>query len=86
MLTCNHQKCLWSPNLARCCRFQKYFKTEWKNVKFHVESGHLIFSASQMTGFYLKYNNGLKDDCHSNNLFCVMIFLRVAIVKSMAVK
>ena len=30
------------------------------SVAFHIETIHLICSASKMTGFYLKLNTGLK--------------------------
>ena len=30
------------------------------NVAFHIETCHSIFSANQMTGFYVKRNTGLK--------------------------
>ena len=30
------------------------------NVKFHIETSHLHCSASQMSCFHMKYNNGLK--------------------------
>ena len=30
------------------------------SVAFHIETSHLVCSANQMTGFYIKCNNGLK--------------------------
>ena len=27
---------------------------------FHIETSHLIYATNQMTGFYMKCNNGLK--------------------------
>ena len=30
------------------------------SVAFHIETGHLICSANQMTGFYMKRSAGLK--------------------------
>ena len=30
------------------------------SVSFHMETIHLICSGNQMTGFYIKYNDGLK--------------------------
>ena len=30
------------------------------NVAFHIETSHLICSANQITGFYMKCNTGLK--------------------------
>ena len=30
------------------------------NVAFHIETSYFICYAKQMTGFYLKYNTGLK--------------------------
>ena len=30
------------------------------NVVFHIETGHLIYIANQMTSFYMKCNTGLK--------------------------
>ena len=30
------------------------------SVAFHLEISHLICSANQITGFYTKYNTGLK--------------------------
>ena len=30
------------------------------NVALHKETSHLIYSANQMTGFYMKHNPGLK--------------------------
>ena len=30
------------------------------NVAFHIETSHLICTTNQKTGFYLKYNTGLK--------------------------
>ena len=30
------------------------------SIAFHIETGHLICSANQLTGFYMKYNNWLE--------------------------
>ena len=30
------------------------------SVAFDIETSHLISTAKKMTGFYMKYNNGLK--------------------------
>ena len=30
------------------------------NVPFHIETSHLIYSANQLTGFYIRFNTGLK--------------------------
>ena len=40
----------------------KYIKRfeDTASVAFHVETGHLIFSAKQVTDFYMKRNTNLK--------------------------
>ena len=35
-------------------------KTLQASVAFHIEPSHLICTANQMTGFYMKYDTGLK--------------------------
>ena len=39
------------------CKDLKLFKAI---VAFYTETSHLIQRANQMTGFYIKYNTGLK--------------------------
>ena len=36
------------------------FRQFQSSAAFHIETNHLICTADQMTGFYLKYNTGLK--------------------------
>ena len=33
---------------------------QFSSVSFHIETSHLIFKVKQMTGFYMKWNTGLK--------------------------
>ena len=39
---------------------RKYFNPSQPSVAFHIETSHLISTASQMTGFHMKCNSGLK--------------------------
>ena len=38
----------------------KYFNPSQPSVAFHSETSHLIYTANQMTGFFIKCNSGLK--------------------------
>ena len=38
----------------------KYLKPSQSSAAFHIETSHLIYTENQMTGFYMKYNSGLK--------------------------
>ena len=39
---------------------RKYFNPAQSSVAFHIETSHLIYTANQVTGFYMKCNSGLK--------------------------
>ena len=49
------------------------------SVTFHIETSHLICSAKQITGFYMKYNTGLKElsflSSHVNMTLNLSIFV-----------
>ena len=47
--------------LIKCSKHdpRKYFSLQ-PNVAFHIETSHLIYTANQMTGLYMKCNGGLK--------------------------
>ena len=47
-----------SPHSARA--FSKYFNPLQPSVAFHAENSRLIYTANQVTGFYMKCNTGLK--------------------------
>ena len=42
------------------------------SAAFYIETSHLICTANQITGFYIKYNTGLKwgNKKRLANLFC----------------
>ena len=48
--------------LIKCYKHdsRKYFNLPQSSVAFHIETGHLIYTANQMTGFYMKCNSGLE--------------------------
>ena len=46
------------------------------SVAFHIEIGHLICCANQMTDYYMKYNTGLIWVC----LFMYLVFYNLFIV------
>ena len=39
---------------------RKYFNPFQPSDPFHTETSHLIYTANQMAGFYMKCNSGLK--------------------------
>ena len=52
-----------------------HFNPFQPSVAFHIKTSHLIFNANQMTGFFMKWNTGLKWD---NDIF----FLKVNWIRS----
>ena len=48
--------------LIKCSKHdpRKYFNLSQSSVTFHTETNHLIYSANQMIGLYMKCNSGLK--------------------------
>ena len=48
--------------LIKCYKHDpgKYFNPSQPSVAFHIETSHLIYTANQMTGLYMKCNSGLK--------------------------
>ena len=48
--------------LIKCSKHdpRKYFNPSQASVVFHTETSYLIYTANQMTGFYMKCNSGLK--------------------------
>ena len=48
--------------LIKCSKHgpRKYFNLSQPSVAFHIETSHLIYTANQMTGFYMKCNSGFK--------------------------
>ena len=57
---CKH----WGRQVKSCYNTlalqQRYLSPFQPIAVFHIELSHLIYSANQMTGFYMKYNTGLK--------------------------
>ena len=51
-----------TPFLIKCSKHdpRNNFNPSQPGVAFHVETSHLIYTENQMTGFYMKYNSGLK--------------------------
>ena len=39
---------------------RKYFNPSQPSVAFHTETSYLIYTANQMTGFFIKRKSGLK--------------------------
>ena len=39
---------------------RKYFNPAQPSATFHIETSHLIYTANQMAGFYMKCNSGMK--------------------------
>ena len=39
---------------------RKYFNASQPSVAFHIETSYLIYTANQMTGFYMKRNSEMK--------------------------
>ena len=48
--------------LIKCSKhdLKKYFNLSQPSAAFHIETRHLIYTANQMTGLYMKCNSGLK--------------------------
>ena len=47
-----------------------HFNPFQPSVAFHIKTNHLIFNANQMTGFFMKWNTGLKWD---NDIFLLKV-------------
>ena len=41
-------------------RYSKDLNLFYPSVSYHIETSYLICAENQMTGFYMKYNTGLK--------------------------
>ena len=49
-----YQKVVWK------CSKKRFFKRFQPRILFHIGISHLFCAANQVTGFYIKFNNGLK--------------------------
>ena len=51
-----------TPFLIKCSKHdpREYLNPSQPSAAFHIETSHLIYTANQMTGFYVKRTSGLK--------------------------
>ena len=51
-----------TPFLIKYSKYDsgKYLNPSQSSAAFHITTSHLIYTENQMTGFYMKYNSGLK--------------------------